>query len=87
MRKTVGSIVKGLNGKPDYIKMSNDVNLKRGEFLNLESKATQIASIQEGITAGRIAQEKGDAMLERANKIPDFVRFEIVYNPKTPTQE
>ena len=82
MRKTIGSVVKGQNGRPDYIKLSTDITLKKGEYVNLESKADQIKSINEGVQAGRLTQERADKMLERAGKIPDFVRFELVYNEK-----
>ena len=77
-RLTVGDIVKGKDGKPDYIKISNDVVLKRGDFLNLESKASQTKSIETAVKDGKMSEEIATSVMERVNKIPEFVRFQIV---------
>ena len=76
-RIQVGAIIKGRDGKPDYIKVNEDVTLKKGEFLNLESKASKIASLTAAIENGKLSQEVGQKMLEQAEKLPEFVRFEI----------
>lgn len=77
-RTVVGSVVKGKDGKPDYIQVSNDVILKKGDYLNLESKKTQLESAEAAIKAGKLGGDAQAAVLERINKIPDFVRFHIV---------
>ena len=77
-RTVIGSVVKGKEGKPDYIQISNDVILKKGDYLNLESKKTQLESAESAIKAGKLAGDAQAAVLERINKMPDFVRFHIV---------
>lgn len=76
-RIQVGTVMKGKEGKGDYIKVEEDITLKKGEFLNLESKASQIASLTKAIEEGKLSQEVGEKMLANAEKIPDFVRFRI----------
>lgn len=76
-RKTIGSIVKGQNGKPDYIKINSDVVLSKGQYVNLESKAQRIEGIKKAIASGKLSSETGTKMLESAEKIPAFVRFEL----------
>lgn len=74
---TVGSVVKGQNGKPDYIKISRDVVLKQGEYLNLESKKQQLESAEAAHAAGKLSAEILEKIKARLEKMPDFVRFEI----------
>ena len=81
-RVTVGDIVKGKDGKPDYIKVQNDVVLKRGDYLNLESKAQQLKNLDESLSSGRISGEFAEQLRERIEKIPDFVRFQIIRSTK-----
>lgn len=76
-RKTIGSIVKGRDGKPDYIKVNVDVVLKQGQFLNLESQQYQLASLDKAVADGKIKEDTAEQVRERINKLPAFVRFEI----------
>lgn len=77
-RQTIGSVYKGKDGRPDYIKVSRDVSLKKGTYLNLESKAAQLASIESALDEGRVSEETANKVRERLESIPDYVRFEIV---------
>jgi hypothetical protein len=77
-RTVIGSIVKGKDGKPDYIKMSADVTLKQGDFLNLESKASQLKGLEAAVANGKLSGEIAETIKERLEKIPEFVRFQIV---------
>jgi len=77
-RKTIGSIVKGREGKPDYIKVRGAHVLKDGQFLNLESKAQQLANLDAAVAANKMSNETATKIKERVNKIPDFVRFEVI---------
>lgn len=73
----VGSVVKGREGKPDYIKVSNDVHLKQGQFLNLETKAAQLKSLEEAVLANKLSPEIGEKIKAQIEKTPDFVRFQV----------
>lgn len=73
----VGSVVKGKDGKPDYIKINVDVALKKGEFVNLESAAGMKKRADELEADGKMTPEAASKMRERADKIPSFVRFNL----------
>ena len=78
-RIEIGAVMKSSEkGKPDYIKISNDVELKKGDYLNLESKQSKIDGINAAVENGKMSAETAEKLLEYANKIPDFVRFQIV---------
>jgi hypothetical protein len=78
-RTVIGSIVKNKDPKKgDYIKVNGAHVLTDGQYLNLESKAAQLASLKEAIAEGKISGDNAKAAEERINKIPDFVRFQVV---------
>jgi hypothetical protein len=78
-RNVIGSVLKSKEaGQPDYVKINKDVTLKQGQTLRLESKKQQIDSAKAAIAAGKLTGDLGATILERLEKIPDFVRFEIV---------
>jgi len=78
-RSVVGSVCKSKDsGKPDYIKVRDDLTLRKGQILRLESKKYQLESLQGAVSAGKLSSELGDKIRERIEKIPDWVRFEIV---------
>jgi len=78
-RRTIGSVVKSKEaGEPDYIKIGDDVVLKKGDTLRLESKAAQLRNLEEGVQAGRLGEETASKIRERLDRFPEWVRFEIV---------
>jgi hypothetical protein len=82
-RVNIGSVVKSKeSGKPDYIKIKEDVTLRKGEFINLESKSFQLERLEAVVAEGKLSEEKAEAARERINKIPDFVRFEMIKTVK-----
>lgn len=67
-------------GKPKgapYIKFSEDVSFKKGDFLNVESQAYQLESINFAINSGKLTGDKAEKALERAAKIPEWVLGEV----------
>jgi hypothetical protein len=77
-RTIVGQILKGKEGKGDYIKIDSDVTLTKGEFLELESASTIRKRADELVANGKIDEEFAEKLRESADKIPSFVRFRIV---------
>lgn len=78
-RKVIGSVVKAKEaGKSDYIKIRDDINLRKGQTLRLESQKYQLDSLLGAVKAGKVSEEMGEKIKERIDRIPDFVRFEIV---------
>lgn len=78
-RIKVGSVLKSKEaGQMDYIKIDADVILKKGDTLRLESKKSKIEGLKKAIDAGKLSGEVADKLLEQAEKMPEFVRFEII---------
>jgi hypothetical protein len=82
-RELVGKVLKGKDRDdgtkaPPYIKIEKDFSLKKGDFLNLESKAEQLKSLNFAVSKDKISADLGEKIKERIEKIPDFVLFEII---------
>ncbi len=78
-RKQIGSVLKSKDvSQPDYIKITEDIVLKKGDILNLESKKSKLASLDKNIENGKLSGDLADKIREGIEKMPDFVRFEIV---------
>lgn len=85
-RVRLGSLVRGQDGKPDYIKVyikDKDGNpgsyvLRDGQFLNLESKSQQLKDIEFLVKNDKIDADTAKYLKDRVEKIADFVRFEVV---------
>lgn len=82
-RKQIGKIVKKSEDKqrfPDVkefsLKIDEDITLKAGTYLNLENKAFKLASLEAN--KGKMSEESYTKALERIEKHPDFVFFEVV---------
>lgn len=59
-----------------YIKITEDVTLKKGDFINLENKKIKLASLEAN--KSKMSEEGYEAALERIENIPDFVAFELI---------
>lgn len=78
-RVFIGSVVASKdNPKEFYIKVKTDVRLSAGQTLRLESKQQQIDSITKAEAEGKVSGEMANDIRARAEKIPDFVKFEII---------
>jgi hypothetical protein len=87
-RMTIGSVVKSKEkGEADYIQIRKDLKqnlvLKPGQTLKLESAASQLKSLKEAVSAGKLSEDLGETIEERISKIPEWVRFEIVLVEKS----
>ena len=76
-RTVVGSVMTGKDGST-YIKIRDNIAFTKGQTLNLESKKMQLQSAEAAIASGKLNGEVAEKVIERINKIPDFVKFEIV---------
>jgi glycerate-2-kinase len=89
-RTTVASICKPKEtGKPDYLKIRGETrevfakallaaDPAKGMSLKLESKQFQLQSLEDAVTAGKLSSEMASKVKERINKIPEYVRFEVI---------
>lgn len=79
-RTVVGSVLKSKDAsKPDYIKVKDNVSLKAGQVLRLESKKFKLSSLDEAVKAGRMSEELAAKRREAIEKNhPEFVRFDII---------
>lgn len=72
-RQVVGSVCKSKDaGKPDYVKMRD------GKIYRLESATQQLKSLHDAVAAGKLPADVAEKVEERINKIPSWVRFELV---------
>jgi hypothetical protein len=82
-RKKLGQVYKSKDTtKSNYIKVDlqdkGAVTLKHGQYIQVESKAYQLASIARAVEAGKLSEEQGEQAAARANKMPDFVLGELI---------
>lgn len=82
-RLTIGSVYKSKDPtKSNYIKIKDNiepVTLAPGSYIQVESKAFQLASLQSAVERGILSEENATKAEERIQKIPDFVLAELVY--------
>ncbi len=79
-RRVVGSICKPTDeakkknpNAVDYIKMRDG-----GKIYRLESPAYQLKSLEDAVAAGKLSEDVANSVRERIEKIPSWVRFELV---------
>lgn len=78
-RTKIGQVLKSKDpSQPDYIKMDIDISLKKGDTLSLESKKSQLASLEKNVENGKLSGDLADKIRETIEKTPDFVRFQII---------
>lgn len=77
-RRVVGSIVKGKDGKTDYIKVLNEITLKKGQFLNLESKQAAQTQLNKSVSEGKLSGELVEKIQKSIDNTPEWVRFNII---------
>lgn len=78
-RKVVGSFVKSKdNTRPPYLKFREDVTLRQGQTLSVESKKFQLESLERAATAGKLSADAVEQIKERIEKMPDFVMGELI---------
>ena len=58
------------------IKIEQDITLKAGTYLNLENKAFKLASLEAN--KSKMSEENYEKAVERINKMPDYVFFEVI---------
>lgn len=87
-RKQIGSVQKtkdeklrfkdesGKAIKEFYIKFTEDVTFKAGDYLNMENKQIKLASLKAN--RDKMSGEVYEKALERIEKMPDFVQFELI---------
>jgi len=80
--------------RPDYIQISPfEVKVLKGIlaklgpeeklYINLESKASQMASLDAAVEAGKLDATYAEKQKGYVEKIPDFIRFELIVLDKS----
>jgi hypothetical protein len=90
-RTVVGSICKSKDtGKPDYLVLRGNTteqlakalmkaDKSKGLSLKLESKKFQMDSLQQAVESGKLSGDLAEKIkADRIEKIPEWVRFEVV---------
>ena len=85
----LGAVIKGRDGKPDYIKVNGDHLVKDGMYLNLDTRTSQLESLNAAVMNGKLQEETAAKIRETIEKVPwytpptekepakGFVRFQI----------
>lgn len=83
----IGNINKTKDGKSSYFKVSNDVklDLKKGEYINLESVKQQIENYKEAVEAGRLSEDYVTEKIAELEKSRDEygLLFTVTYQKVT----
>jgi hypothetical protein len=83
----IGNINKTKDGKGSYLKVSKDVklDLKKGEYINLESVADQIKGWEEAVEANRVSADFADEKIAELKKSKEEygLLFTVTYTPVT----
>jgi hypothetical protein len=89
-RVTVGSICKAKEAnRPDYLKVRGDTveqfakallaaDRTKGMSLKLESKSFQLQNLADAVSQNKLSADMATKVEERINKIPNYVRFEVI---------
>lgn len=86
-RQKIGSAYKSQDPtKSNYIKVDllnkDSITLRHGEYINVESKAYQLKSLEAALVAGKITEDNAEKAKARIEKMPDFVLGELIYVSK-----
>lgn len=74
----IGSVLSGKDDpKSTYIKIDQDISLKKGETLSVQSKTQASERLEAAIAAGKLSGEIAEKARARLEKWPSFVKFEI----------
>lgn len=84
-RMVVGSVLKNSKTGNFYIKVNGDHQLHDKQFLNLDNRKTQLQSLENAVSEGKLSEDIAEKARERINKVPwadkenkeGFVQFEI----------
>lgn len=79
VRTVIGSIIKSKSKeKPDYIKFKTDVSFKAGDCISVETKSYKLVSLENAYKKGYLNQEMLERLKEKVEKMPEFVRADLV---------
>jgi hypothetical protein len=82
-RLNIGNVYKSKDpSKADYIQINKALKeaivLQPGQYISVESKAYQKASLERAVADGKLSEENAEKARARIEKIPDFVRGELI---------
>ena len=85
----VGSICKSKeDSRRFYLRIRNDekapdsITLRKGQYLNLESKEHQLEDLDKALSEERLSSDFAAKRRESIEKIPDFVMFSVSVSEK-----
>lgn len=78
-RTVIGSVLRHKDDpKKSYIKIKNEVRLKAGQILQLQSKKQQLDNLRVAVESGKMSADMASEIGERLERVPDFVLFEVI---------
>lgn len=82
-RRTVGTVyVSKIDGQSDYLQFKlpegESLTFRNGDKLQVETKSYRLSNIKNSLREGRLSPEVADKLLQNTEKMPEFVRAEVV---------
>lgn len=82
-RKKIGAVYMSKEkDQANYIKIDlyneETITLKQGQYINVESKKYQLASLQKALSNGLISEENAEKARVRIENMKDFVLGELI---------
>ncbi len=78
-RTVIGSVLKSKNpGELDYIKIKDAISFAAGDTISLESRESRLASIDKALAEGKMDEDMAAKIRDSVDKMPTFVRFNLV---------
>lgn len=82
-RVKLGNVYKSKDPeKSNYIKIDlitkDAITLKHGEYVQVESKAFQLRSVEKALEKGVLSKENAEKAKTRINQIPEYVLGELI---------
>jgi aminoglycoside/choline kinase family phosphotransferase len=85
---TIGSILKGRDGKPDYIKVTPEFEKIFGKYINLENEKTQLADLDKAVADEKLSEDYAQTRKEQVSqfwnkdtqfgkKLKEVIRFQL----------
>ena len=78
-RKEIGHIAAPkIEGDPCYIKITEDIVLKKGDYINLETMQYRLEQLDKRVEAGYVSAEDAEVKRENIKKMPTWKKSALI---------
>lgn len=88
-KEYIGQISKRKDGSGNYLKITKDFSLKKGQYINLESVADQIKGYEEAAEAKRVTEDYAADQIAKLKESKDKygLLFTLTYQEVTEAKD